>query len=167
MPVVELSPGWAVLVDCVAWTVIGVATGYAALRWPAARLEHDGRITRLHAFEDGGRWYQRRWHIRAWKDRLPEAGTIFGAGFSKRAIRTSDSQHLRRFVVETRRAELTHWAVLAFAPLFVLWNPRWLAAVMVVYAVVANVPCIAVQRYNRGRLERVLASRDRRKPPVT
>lgn len=166
VPLVDLSSGWAVVVDCIVWTVVGVATGYAAYRWPTARLEHDGRITRLRRFEDGGRWYQRRLRIATWKDRLPEAGAFFGAGFSKRGLGTRDTDHLRRFVAETRRAELTHWAVVAFAPLFVLWNPIWLAMVMLVYGVLANVPCIAVQRYNRGRLERVLTHRDRANPTV-
>ena len=32
----------------------------------------------------------------------------------------------------------------------------WLGALMVVYALVANVPCLLIQRYNRARLERVL-----------
>jgi hypothetical protein len=34
--------------------------------------------------------------------------------------------------------------------------PWWLATAMFGYAVLANVPCILVQRYNRGRLERML-----------
>ena len=58
--------------------------------------------------------------------------------------------HLERFVVETRRAEATHWLVLAAGPFFVLWNPWGLALVMVAYAVVANVPCLLIQRYNAG-----------------
>jgi glycosyl-4,4'-diaponeurosporenoate acyltransferase len=158
VPLVELSTGWAVVVDCIVWTVVGVGTGYAAYKWPIARLQHDGRITRLRRFEAGGRWYERRLHIRSWKDRLPEAGSFFAGGFSKRALSTRRSDHLQRFVVETRRAELTHWAVLAFGFLFFAWNPLWLALVMVAYAMVA------VQRYNRGRLERVLRHRERRNP---
>jgi glycosyl-4,4'-diaponeurosporenoate acyltransferase len=166
VPLVELSAGWAVLVDCVVWTIVGVSTGYAAYRWPTGRLAYDGWATRLRAFEAGGRWYERRWRIRRWKDRLPEAGSVFGGGFSKRALRSHQTNHLDRFIIETRRAELTHWVVLAFAPLFLLWNPWWLALVMVAYALVANLPCIAVQRYNRGRLERVLTHRLRRNPTV-
>ena len=34
--------------------------------------------------------------------------------------------------------------------------PWWLGIAMAGYAVVANVPCILVQRYNRARLERML-----------
>lgn len=163
MPLVELAPGWAVLVDCAVWVFVGVTAGYVAYRWPASRLAHDGTVTRVRRFEQGGHWYERRWHIRSWKDRLPEAGSFFAGGFSKRALKTRRSDHLRRFVVETRRAELTHWAVLAAGPFFFLWNPWWLAVVMVAYAVIANVPCIVVQRYNRARLERVLARRDARR----
>jgi glycosyl-4,4'-diaponeurosporenoate acyltransferase len=47
-------------------------------------------------------------------------------------------------------------------PIFALWNPAALMAAMVAYAVVANLPCLVVQRYNRGRLLRVLARRERR-----
>lgn len=166
MPIVHLSTGWAVLVDCVVWTIVGLTAGYVAYRCPAERLQSDGPVTRLRPFERGGRWYERRWRIRSWKDHLPEAGSFFAGGFSKRALGGRDLDHLRRFVVETRRAELTHWGVLAVAPLFLLWNPWWLGAVMMVYAVVANVPCIVVQRYNRARLERVLAAKERRNPTV-
>jgi glycosyl-4,4'-diaponeurosporenoate acyltransferase len=164
MRLIHLSIGWTVLLDCIAWAVISVTAGYVAFRWPTARLAHDGPVTRLRAFEHEGRWYERRWRIRSWKDRLPEAGSFFGGGFSKRALRGRDAAHLRRFVAETRRAELTHWAVLACGPLFFLWNPWGLGIVMVVYAIAANLPCIAVQRYNRARLERVLALRARRNP---
>ena len=45
--------------------------------------------------------------------------------------------------------------ILVIAPVFALWNPAPLLAAMVAYAVVANVPCIMVQRYNRARIERV------------
>lgn len=164
MPVVDLSLGWVVLLDCLAWAVVGVTVGYVAFRWPASRLVHDGRLTRLRRFEDGGRWYERRWRIRSWKDRLPEAGSFFAGGFSKRSLPGRDSELLGRFVVETRRAELTHWGVLFAAPFFFLWNPWWLGLIMVAYAVAANVPCLVVQRYNRGRLQRVLAQRTRRNP---
>jgi glycosyl-4,4'-diaponeurosporenoate acyltransferase len=66
---------------------------------------------------------------------------------------------LSRFAAETRRAELVHWCVLALTPFFVLWNPVGLFLAMVAYGVIANVPCIAIQRYNRSRIVRALAWR--------
>src|SRR5690606_31478651 len=100
--------------------------------------------------------------IRRWKDRLPELGGTFRGGVSKRSLASRTTADLDRLVAETRRAELVHWAIPAITPLFLLWNPPALFAAMVAYAVVANVPCLVVQRYNRGRLQRVFDRRARR-----
>jgi glycosyl-4,4'-diaponeurosporenoate acyltransferase len=162
---IELPVAAAVLADCVAWAVIGTATGYAWHRVPAARLGHDGPITRPRRFERGGRWYEQRWRIRAWKRHLPEAGGLFRDGYSKRTLRSGAGAALDRFRIETRRAELTHWCVVVWTPVFVLWNPLPLFGAMVAYALIANGPCIAAQRYNRARLDRVLA-RPRARPPA-
>ena len=157
--VVRLSLNRTVVLDCVAWGALSFAVGYATHRRPAAAFSDDGAVTRLRPFESEGRWYERRLCIGAWKRRIPEAGGFFDGGFSKRSLPSRDAAHLERYVAETRRAEVTHWALVASAPLFVLWNPPALAAVQVGYATAANLPCIAIQRYNRARLLRLLARR--------
>ena len=154
------------LAGAAAWGTWSAACGYAAHRIPAARLDHDGWLLRLRGWERGGRAYERRLGVKAWKDRLPEAGALFRGGFSKRRVERHDRAYLERFVVATRRAELAHWPILALAPTFLLWIPLfdapwWLAAALFAYGVVANVPCILVQRYNRARLERILSPRTR------
>jgi len=146
-----------VVADCVAWAAIGTATGYAWHRVPVQRLAEDGWITRPRPFERDGRWYEQRWRIRSWKRFLPEAGGLFRGGYSKRSLRSSALDDLERFRIETRRAEMTHWWVVAWTPVFWLWNPLPLFMAMVAYAIAANVPCTAAQRYNRSRLNRVLA----------
>lgn len=156
VPLVVLPDVVAVLVDVAVWIAVGFAAGYVAHRLPVERLAHDTVVTRLRPCERDGRVYERRLRIKRWKRRLPEAGDLFAGGFSKRSITSTDRAFLERFVVETRRAELTHWWVMAAGPLFFLWNPWWLALVMVVYGVLANLPCLVVQRYNRARLVRIL-----------
>ncbi len=156
MRVIELPLGWTVVLDCVVWAVGGTAIGYLTHRAGPDRFARDGPVTRLRPFEQDGRWYEQHLRIKVWKRRLPEAGALFADGFSKRNLRDASAGQLERFVVETRRAEVTHWWVAALGPLFVLWNPWGLALVMVVYAVVANGPCLVVQRYNRARLQRVI-----------
>ena len=156
IPVVDWPLGVVVGVDVVAWAGVGVGAGYLAHRLPLSRLERDGWLTRLRPFERDGRVYERRLRIKRWKARLPEMGAFFAGGFSKRRLAGAGPDDLARFVAETRRAELTHWWVLAAGPVFLLWNPWWLGLVMLVYAVVANVPCLVVQRYNRARLTRLL-----------
>ena len=64
-----------------------------------------------------------------------------------------------RYVIETRRARYTHWGIVFAAPLFVLWNPWALWLAMVACAVIANVPCLVIQRYNQTRVLRILDRR--------
>ena len=161
VPVLRLAPGTNVVVDIAAWAVFHAATGYAVHRLPLRRLEHDNWLLRGRRFELDGHLYE-RFGIRRWKDGLPEAGALFAGGVSKRRLTGTDEPGLARFAMETRRAELGHWSAMACGPLFVLWNPPAVAATMVAYGVVVNVPFIAIQRYNRLRIERVLARRRNR-----
>jgi glycosyl-4,4'-diaponeurosporenoate acyltransferase len=156
MPPIVLVPWQNVLVDVAAWAIFHSATGYAVHRLPLRRLQRDTWLLRQRSFEDEGRWYE-RFGIRRWKDAPPEAGALFAGGISKRRLPADSEGGLPRFVVETRRAELGHWSAMACGPLFVLWNPPPVAALMIVYGVVVNAPFIAIQRYNRWRAGRVLA----------
>ena len=142
-----------VVVDVVAWGVLHAATGYAAHRLPGRRLARDGWLLRPRSFEAGGRWYRRRLCIDRWKDDLPEAGALFRGGVSKRHLPAYDVDGLQRFARETRRAELTHWWALCCGPLFALWNPPLATALLVAYGVLSNLPFIAIQRYNRFRIQ--------------
>ena len=156
---VELSDRQAVLVSIVAWVLVGLATGYVWHRCPRRWLLSDNALTRGRSWEDDGRWYRRNLAIRRWKDLLPEKGDLFQGGFSKRHLVDRSTDHLERFVVETRRAELVHWSNRAAGPLFLLWCPQAIGAVMIVFGVVAHLPFIVIQRYNRARLSLLLERR--------
>jgi glycosyl-4,4'-diaponeurosporenoate acyltransferase len=142
--------------DVVVWGVLHAGAGYLVHRLPVQALDHDGWLWRPRPAERDGQVYERL-GIRRWKDRLPEAGALFDGGISKRHLACSGS--LERFVVETRRAELGHWLAMLPGPLFALWNPPGVAAVMVAYGIGVNLPFVAIQRYNRLRSSRVLARR--------
>jgi glycosyl-4,4'-diaponeurosporenoate acyltransferase len=147
-----------VLADSAAWAGWSAIVGYGAQRLPASTLDHDRWLTRPRRWERGGQIYEGL-GIRRWKDRLPEAGTLFRGGTSKRSLPGRSDDALHRFAAETRRAELVHWAIPAVTPAFALWNPPALVGAMAAYAVLANLPCLAVQRYNRARILRVLDRR--------
>ena len=158
-----VMPQWlTILVDVVAWGLFHAVTGYLAHRLGDARLSRDGWLLRPRAFEDGGRWYRRRLAIHRWKDRVPEAGDLFRGGVSKRQLPARDRAGLELFVRETRRAELAHWWALFCGPLFLLWNPPLAAVLLVTYGVLANLPFVLIQRYNRFRTQAVLARLARR-----
>lgn len=143
-----------ILVDAVLWIAWSVASGYIAHRLPLARLQRDQGLLRLRPSER--RFYVRVCRIKRWKDKLPEGGDLFPGGYNKSHLRGRDPAALARFAAETRRAEITHWLIMAAGPLFLLWNPWWLGIIMLAYAVIANLPCLIVQRYNRARLLRLI-----------
>ena len=153
-----MSPAMTVAVDAVAWGVFHSATGYAAYRLDETRLSRDGWLLRPRGFETAGGWYRRRLRIARWKDRLPEAGALFG-GVSKRHLPAYDRAGLQLFVRETRRAELAHWWAMCCGPVFVLWNPPLAAVLLVGYGVLVNLPFIIIQRYNRFRILALLERR--------
>ena len=157
--VVHLSDPATVLLDIVAWALVHTATGYVVHRIPSTSrvLARDHWWSRPRRFETDRHFYERTMRIKRWKDRVPEAGALFAGGVSKRALPSRSPAGLARFGVETRRAELGHWLCAAASPFFVLWNPPWVALVMVGYGLAVNLPFIAIQRYNRTRVERVLA----------
>jgi glycosyl-4,4'-diaponeurosporenoate acyltransferase len=141
--------------------VFHTTTGLAAHRLDETRLSRDGWLLRPRRFEAGGSWYRRRLQIHRWKDKVPEAGDLFRGGVSKRHLPTYDVAGLQLFARETRRAELAHWWAMACGPVFVLWNPPLAAGLLVGYGVIANLPVIAIQRYNRFRIQSLTERRVR------
>lgn len=143
--------GRLVVVDSAAWVGISVLIGTAAGFVPDRWLDHDTVLTAIRPAERNGRIYRHWFRINRWKDRLPEVhGLGRGAGVSKaRLIGRAEAPALLR---ETRRAEYVHVAVAASGPLFLLWNPPWLAAIMALAGVAFNAPFVMIQRFNRARL---------------
>ena len=153
-------PWWAVVGGNVAfWPAWTLAVGLAAHRAAIERFEADDILTSARSFEREGAWYRDRLQINQWKDRLPEAGGLFPGGVAKRSLGAGGVADLEALVVETRRAEHAHWGMAAGVAVTMLWNPWWAVPVNLGVAAVSNLPCIAVQRYNRARLTRILALR--------
>jgi glycosyl-4,4'-diaponeurosporenoate acyltransferase len=163
LPLVSVAAPVALGLNVALWAGAQVLAGYAAHRLPLARLQHDRGLLELRRFEAGGRWYERRLRIARWKDRLPEAGAFFAGGLTKRAVPPRAGGGVERLAAETRRAELAHWWSFAGLPLCVVWNDALGVALMVAYGLAVNLPPIAIQRYNRGRAERILQARRRRR----
>ena len=132
------------------WLVAGIVVGVTFSRLDWRYFRSCGPFTRLREVESRS-FYQRRLYVRAWKDRLPEAGTWFG-GVSKRRIPGTNEGGRERLAAESLRAERVHWILLLLPPLSVLWSSGWWLMANVVVGIALNVPCIIVTRYNRVRL---------------
>ena len=160
MPI-ELPVIWTVTLNVTLWVGIQLALAWGFIRMPAAWFDAP---TGAFAFETRG-FYQRWLGVKHWKDLLPDGARWFGGGFAKNALLATDSAYLLEFIRETRRGELCHRCALLFIPIFFLWNPWWGDLVIITYAIIANLPCLIAQRYNRIRLRRLLARM--KAPPIT
>jgi len=159
---IELPIIWIVVLNVAGWLVIQVGLAWAFTRMPVAWFNPSAP----GAWEGGGRFYERVFGIKRWKDLLPDAATWFAGGFAKGELTGKGAAYWQRFICETWRGELCHWWALACTPVFFLSNPWWGDLIIVAYAVAANVPCILAQRYNRCRLARLLAAAIPRNMPA-
>lgn len=116
----------------------------------------DNWFFRERAWERGGAFYERLFHVKAWKTILPELADFVKSAFGKRHIAAHSPEYLLRFLVESCKAELTHWVIVFSSLSFALWNPisETEAAAMVTFLL--NLPYIVIQRYNRPRIRRLL-----------
>ena len=163
---IELPIVWTSVLNVVAWLTIQLGLAWALTQLAAERFDARNFFARPKKWEREGRLYEKIFAIKSWKDRLPDAAGWFRGGFPKANLRAVSPEFLARFQRETWRGELVHWLALLAVPLFCLWNPWWGVLVNAVVAVALNLPCILALRYNRARLQRLLAARPNRKKSV-
>lgn len=109
-------------------------------------------LFQVYTWEKEGEFWERFTLVRRWKTLLPDGGEAFQNGFQKKKMKSLTLSYVEKFINETKRAELTHWVLLLPAPLFFIWNPVWAGWVNMVYSLIANLPFIIIQRFNRPRL---------------
>jgi glycosyl-4,4'-diaponeurosporenoate acyltransferase len=156
MPLFELSHFWIIFLDIFVWLVIHLGVSYLCSLIPISYFEKDIWWYRTRSWEKGGMFYQRQLRIKSWRKVIPDGGALFKRGFPKKNLECNDTGYLKTFLYETKRAELTHLLAIVPAPIFFLWNIWWVGLVMIAYALIANLPCIMLQRFNRARISRVL-----------
>jgi len=116
---IELPTVWIIVLNVAGWPVIQFGLAWAFTKMPMTWFNPGEAF----GWERAGRFYESVFRIRDWKDRLPDAARWFGGGFAKGRLAGTKADYLRRFIRETWRGELCHWAAMACAPLFFLWNP--------------------------------------------
>ena len=95
-------------------------------------------------------------YVHKWKKFSPDGGAYFKEGFSKRHLKEKNLSYYEKFLIETRRAELTHYLQMLPAPIFFLFNPVWVGWFMIAYAILFNIPFILIQKYNQPRIKKLM-----------
>ncbi|WP_208560402.1 glycosyl-4,4'-diaponeurosporenoate acyltransferase [Marinilactibacillus kalidii] len=147
-----------IVINVVVWFVIHLGMSLILLKAPNHFFERNEYLKKLFAtrkWEKEGQFWESYTAVKNWKDKLPDGASLIGLGYKKKHLQSISEVDYDRFILETKRAELTHWLILLPAPLFFFWNPLGAAWLNIIYAVIVNVPFIIIQRYNRPRLERI------------
>jgi glycosyl-4,4'-diaponeurosporenoate acyltransferase len=144
-----------ILLDIAVWLIIHMGVSYLMIHIPLASFDTEFWLYKRRKWEKHGKIYAKVFRLKKWKKRLPDGAALFKKGFRKKHLKELDDVYLDDFIRETCRAELAHWVMFFLSPVFFIWNPWYVGIVMLVYALLVNLPCIAIQRYNRIRLKRV------------
>jgi glycosyl-4,4'-diaponeurosporenoate acyltransferase len=146
----------ALLLCFVFWPLFQVLAASICRLLPDRLLDPSSFYFRAHLWERSGRIYERIFRIRKWKKYLPDGGAVVKGGYRKKRLTDFTDENLKRFLIESCSAELTH--VFAVPPfiLFGLFVQPYVVVLMFFYAVLVNVPCIVSQRYNRPRVSALL-----------
>lgn len=158
---IELPISWIIILDVLAWLIFHIGISVLTLQLPDSFFESSALLYRIRPWERGGQFWQEKFKIKTVVKCIPDGSKVLGAGFDQKTLQQSDAAYLERFILETKRAELTHWLSIFPAGLFFIWNPPWAGWIMVAYALLFNGPIILLQRYNRPRLERIAVKREK------
>ena len=157
MRLIYLPTFWTIVIDFIVWFIIHIGVVAMMVTIPAKHFNPNHWLYRSRKWEGEGNVYQEVLKIKKWKQHLPDGARVLGRlGFQKKKLNGSSPEYLEAFLIETCRAELTHWIFILFAPFFFLWNRPGVGLFMIFYALLENIPFIIAQRYNRYRFRRLL-----------
>ncbi|HLS30047.1 MAG TPA: hypothetical protein VK021_04265 [Flavobacteriaceae bacterium] len=159
---IQLPSLWIVILDIIAWFILHMGISLLMLKVPDRWFEKEHALFKTRDWEQNGAIWQKIFRIREWKNYLPDSSSIIKRSYDQSQLQGTDAKRIKKFITETKRAELTHWLSIPPSLLFFIWNPLWAGIVMILYAFIVNLPFIITQRYNRPRLQR-LYDRQRRK----
>lgn len=146
----------AILLCFIIWPLLQVLAAFICRMLPDRFLNAGSFYFKPHSWEKSGRIYEHVFKIRKWKKYLPDGGAAVKGGYRKKRLTDFSDVNLKRFLLESCRAELTHLFAIPPFILFGLFVQPYVVALMLFYAVLVNMPCIVSQRYNRPRVAALL-----------
>ena len=151
---IELPNIWIAVINTLGIPVTHMILAWGSTRLPQKWFRKDPEETQqkrsLQQF-----LIEQVFRIRSWKKHLPDAAPMF-KGFPKATLHSKEPAYLRSFVAETRRGEFSHWLQMVAIPFFIIWTPWPGNLIVILWAVISNLPCILNLRYTRQRMRLLL-----------
>jgi glycosyl-4,4'-diaponeurosporenoate acyltransferase len=166
MRLIELPTIFTIILDIFAWLFFHLSIAKASLKIKDSYLFKNNFMFRVYKFEASGLIYEKLFLVNKWKNKLPDGSKVLKEGFSKNKVDKMSLDYFKKFLIEVNRAELSHWFQMLPAPLFFLFNLPIIGYLMIVYAMLFNLPFIIAQRYNRPKIIRIINKLEENKKPV-
>ena len=162
MQILFLNPLGTFILDIIAWIMFHLGIGYTTSKIPVKRFDPDKLFYQTFPWEKEGKIYQELFHVRSWKNFIPQGSKLYRNTFSLQHLPTADPVYLGYWLRESIRAEFCHWMMILPSVFFFLWNDTIMSWIMVLYAVFNNFFPIVAQRFNRPRIRRFIEQAERR-----
>ncbi len=131
---------------------------------PRKNFDYTAFPFRSFKWEKDGRIYQKI-SIQKWKDRVPDMSKHVKTMFAKEIVSPRDPKYTHRLILETCVAELIHYVLILFSPIFQQYMSGIYGDIAALLYALGNLPFVLIQRYNRPRLialmERQIAAQQR------
>ena len=160
--IISLTPLVGTVLNIICICFIHLFGSWICLKIPRGWFKINDWLFRNYWWEEKGKFY-RLIKVKKWKEFLPDGAKLFKAGFQKKRLQEMKEDYYHEFLLETKRAEFTHFVTLIPLFFFFIWNPIEAYLLIILYGLIANGPCIIVQRYNRIRLSKVVRKINQKK----
>lgn len=152
MRVIRLLIQKEFLLNLLTFFFFSVIITYLSNKMPDHFYSNGNWLLRQREWEKRGEFYQRVFRVKLWKKLLPELGDIVKSVFPKKRIKEYTREYLNKYIFESCKSEMTHWCIIFSTLLFFLWSEFEPAMMIVLLAIILNLPYIIIQRYNRPRI---------------
>lgn len=158
MQLIFLPKLLSILICFAIWPIFQVSAALMCLMIKDNKFKPYSFFYRSHKWEDEGRIYKKIFAVTKWKSHLPDGGAVWKNGYKKKNLESFSKNNLEKFLIESCRAELTHWLAILPFWMFGFFTPPIVVFYMFLYALAINMPCIIAQRYNRPRIVKIMNS---------
>jgi len=164
MRIIFLSDIATAVMDVIAWICFHISIGYWSSRIPLQHFNPEKWLYLTRGWEQDGEIYQKLFHVREWKNFIPNGSALYPNTFKMKNLPTLNINYLETWLRESCRAEFCHLIMILPGFLFFLWNSVETGWWMVGYAVANNLVPIVMQRFNRPRVRRLLTQMKKNLP---
>lgn len=156
MQILFLSRNETFLLICVLWPLIQAINAFICHKISYEKFCYKSFPFKPFKWEKKGNIYDQFFKVHFWKKYLPDGGAFVKGELKLRHLDFSSEQNMVEFLTASCRAETSHWLSIFPFWMFGFFIPPIGVWYMFIYALIANMPCIIVQRYNRPRITKLI-----------